>query len=117
ELFIRQQRESTGMRLRELKQTAAPDWLSANRAFEADVWSIVEDMVEQFKNQMKPSQPNVQQIDSVAELKKLRSACGGKVDETEEKLRPLLKATMIRGSSPPITAHSPVDDQKAVKPE
>jgi len=101
ELFIRQQRESTGMRLRELKQTAASDWVSANSAFEADLWSIVKDMVKQFKNQMKRSRPNRQEIDSVEELNKLRSACEGKVHEMEEKLRPLLKATMIRRSSSP----------------
>lgn len=39
QLFIRQQREEIGTRLRELKQTAAPDPVSANSAFETSLWS------------------------------------------------------------------------------
>ena len=88
QLFIRQQREEIGTRLRELKQTAAPDPVSANSAFEAGLWSIVRDMIAQFKTQMKGSgHKDGQEID-----KKLRNACGGKVYEMEQKLTPL-KAT------------------------
>ncbi len=98
ELFIRQQRERTSVRLRELRQTAAPDWVSANSAFEAGLWPIVKDVVKQFKSQMKHSRnKNRQDMDSVEELNKLWDACGGKVHEMEEKLRPVLKAT----TSPP----------------
>ena len=87
QLFIRQRREEIGTRLRELKQTASPDPVSANSAFEAALWSIVKDMIAQFKTQMKNSrQRTSEKIDSMERLNKLRKACGGKVREMEKKL-------------------------------
>ncbi len=86
QVFIRQRREEIGRRLRELKQTAAPDPVPANSAFEADLWSIVRDMIAQFKTQMKNSQQRAgDKIDSVKQISKLRNACGGKVHEMEQK--------------------------------
>jgi hypothetical protein len=93
ELFIHQRREDLGMRLRELKQTAATDRVSANRAFEAGLWSRLREFLKEFKQERVRARPKIdQEIDSVERLNKLRDACAGRVHEMEQKL-PFLKAT------------------------
>ena len=87
ELFIREQRWNIGVRLEKLKQTAAPDPVSANKEFEVGLWPVLKDMIQQFKDQMRDSrQKSRNEIDSAEKLDKLRSACGGKIRKIERSL-------------------------------
>ena len=88
DLFIRQQRENIGIRLGELKQTAAPDQVSAIRAFTAGLWSILRDVLTKFKQNMADARPEVsQKIDSNEQMGKLQIACDGNLRELEQKIR------------------------------
>ena len=88
QLFIHQRRKEIGVRLRDLKQSTAADGASTNKAFEAGLWSIVRDIVEDFKHDMAEERPRIrEEIDSPEKLHRLRSACGGRVREIEEKFQ------------------------------
>jgi hypothetical protein len=82
-VFIRQRREELAARLRELKQTPAPDRASATNALEADLKSFLVTMVQPFKNEMERSRAGV---DTPERLEELRNACGGKVRKMEQEL-------------------------------
>jgi hypothetical protein len=84
--FITQHRDKIGARLHELKQTAASDPASANKAFEVNLWPIVQHLIGEFKKQIKSSRERtISQIDSIKHLKRLRNECGGKINEMEQK--------------------------------
>ena len=89
QLFIHNQSGVVGMRVQMLKQRAALDILSANKAVEAGVWSIVKNMVTDFKHEMiQARQTMSEEIDSPERLDELRDACSGKIRKMENDMIP-----------------------------
>jgi hypothetical protein len=87
EPFIRQYRDNIGTRIQELNETASPDPVVANGELERGLWSIIRDVIDQFKIEIKnPQQIAGQQIDSAAQINRLRNACGGKLHQMEREL-------------------------------
>jgi hypothetical protein len=83
ETYVRQIREEFRARVKELKQTPAPDPPSAVKAFSSGLATFLFNLVVRFKAQAKPMQDA---LDTPSRLEELRNACGGKVRQMEQEL-------------------------------
>jgi hypothetical protein len=83
ETFLRQIRDEFRARVKELKQTPAPDPASAVKAFNSGLATFLFNLVVRFKAQTEPMQDA---LDTPSRLEELRNACGGKVRQMEQEL-------------------------------
>lgn len=84
-LFVQKKRKEIDTQLRELKQRTTADQAPAQQTFKAGLWSIIRNVVEEFKQDMSNERPRIsREVDSTKRLNELRNACGGGVREMEQ---------------------------------
>jgi hypothetical protein len=83
EAYIRRSRERFQARLRELKQTPAPDRASALNAFNSGLAAFLFDMVKRFKGETEHLRES---LDTPSRLQELRDSCRGMVGQMEQQV-------------------------------